>query len=205
MSRGRQVAAHREAHRQAPKEMREKGTVARSTELGVVGQPPRGGVAAAVVGGAGGQSHQQLLPRTPPRPWPTRAVGTARRRCSAPGLLDRGLAALPILLRRWRRGGGDRRRPGRTPLHAEGPAVPVLAHHPAKAGLSRLFSAQGSWTLGKTLLKMARARHCGLPHPARADARRCSAGLHPPAARRPWRPPRRPWSTSCATSGCSPS
>ncbi len=75
---------------------------------------------------------------------------------------------------RRRRGGGDRRRPGRTPLHAQGPAVQFSRISP-KAGLSGMFSAQGSWTLGKTLLKMAVLAMVGLLILSRAVARPCSA------------------------------
>jgi hypothetical protein len=125
--------------------------VARSTELGV-GQPA-GGRCRCCPGwgvwrptGSARSSQDTFQAMAHPGTW------------AAMGLLGRGLetaamAALPILLV----GGGwrsSRRRTGRPALHPEGSAVPVLAHL-TQGGLSRLFSGQGLWTLGKTLLKMA--------------------------------------------------
>jgi flagellar biosynthesis protein FlhB len=134
------------------KEMREKGTVARSTELSgwasllvVVSLFPWFGSLAANRISAFMQVTTQAMAHP--------SLGAAE------SLLTRGLetaavAALPILLV----GGGVAVAiaVGQVGLRFTPKALRFqFSHISPKAGLSRLFSAEGLWTLGKTLLKMA--------------------------------------------------
>jgi flagellar biosynthetic protein FlhB len=134
------------------KEMREKGSVARSAELSgwasllvVVSLLPWAGGLAANRISAFMQSTTQAMAHPD--------LGGAE------SLLGRGLetaafAALPILLI----GGGVAVviAIGQVGLRFTPKALrPQFSHISPKAGLSRLFSTQGVWTLGKTLLKMA--------------------------------------------------
>ena len=133
------------------KEMREKGSVARSTELSgwasllvaVSLLPWLGGLAANRVSG-----FFQDTTRAMAHPGLGTAVGLLGR-----GLETAALAALPILLV----GGGVAVviAVGQVGLRFTPKALGFrFSRISPKAGLSRLFSGQGLWTLGKTLLKM---------------------------------------------------
>jgi len=134
------------------KEMRDEGTVARSTELGgwasllvaVSLLPTLGGLAANRV-----SAFLQDTTEAMAHPGVGTAVGLLGR-----GLETAALAALPILLV----GGGVAVAiaVGQVGLRFTPKALGFkFSRISPKSGLSRLFSAQGLWTLGKTLLKMA--------------------------------------------------
>jgi flagellar biosynthesis protein FlhB len=134
------------------KEMREEGTVARSTELSgwasllvaVSLLPWLGGLAANRISVFAQDTTQAMA-----HPGVGTAVSLLGR-----GLETAALAALPILLV----GGAVAVAiaVGQVGLRFTPKALRFqFSRISPKAGLSRLFSAQGLWTLGKTLLKMA--------------------------------------------------
>jgi flagellar biosynthesis protein FlhB len=134
------------------KEMREKGTVARSAEVGswasllvvVALLPWLGGMAANRISGFM-QSTTQAMGHP--------AVGTAVG-VLGQGLATAALAALPILVVAG--GVATAIAFGQVGLRFTPKALRFqVSRLSPKAGLSRLLSAQGLWTLGKTLGKMA--------------------------------------------------
>jgi flagellar biosynthetic protein FlhB len=134
------------------KEMREKGSVARSTELGGWASLL---VAASLLPWLGGQAANrisgflQATTQAMARPSASSAVSVLGR-----GLETAAFAALPILLVAG--GAAVAIAIGQVGLRFTPKAFRVqFSRISPKAGLSRLFSGQGLWALGKTMLKMA--------------------------------------------------